>query len=360
MWPLGLPGFGSGSRWAQELWFLGSRVQAWYLWGTGLTALYHVESSRTRDQMCVSCMGGRFLPLSHQGSPKEFFLVGKSAWSFPSLTFPASLGWTHYLLCLYGPLRRTQTWAAQWLLPRCHWRLRNPAEWISEWQGPACGLPRRAGWPGGWAALRQRTPLQTLFPGPRYHPASVWLLKTPLEDLWEAPTCFPSSFLVYLCLFLITLTKDSTCEGFQELGSEVSSTPLLQPVSFCKLSEDLPEPRTSLPLAPREIGAGGRLHQGVTLNDIWKWELKRNMRGDWMERCRKQWKQRLILRPKGGVIQEAPGSGDPRGRGAAGEAGTALRLAALRGHVLVPVWLLAYWHSTLCWISDLPFTFAII
>ena len=43
-----------------------------------------------------------------------------------------------------------------------------------------------------------------------------------------------------------------------------------------------------------------------------------------------------------GVIQEAPGSGDPRGRGAAGETGTVLRLAALRGHVLVPVWLLTY------------------
>lgn len=52
-WPLGLPGFSSGSRWAQELWFPGSRVQAWYLWGTGLTGLCHMESSRTRDQMCL-------------------------------------------------------------------------------------------------------------------------------------------------------------------------------------------------------------------------------------------------------------------------------------------------------------------
>ena len=35
----------------------GSGAQAQYLWCTGLVALWHVGSSPTRDQTCVSCIG---------------------------------------------------------------------------------------------------------------------------------------------------------------------------------------------------------------------------------------------------------------------------------------------------------------
>lgn len=165
------------------MWFLGSGVQAWYLWGTGLTALCHVESSLTRDQMCVSCMGGQVLTTEPQGSSREFFLVEKSAWGFPSPTFPVSLGWTHHLLCLYGYLRRTQTWAACWLLPRCHWRLRNPAEWRCSaepsLQAPSWGwMARRAGCPeteDSSSDSASRAPLS-----PR---VCLGPLKTPLGDL---------------------------------------------------------------------------------------------------------------------------------------------------------------------------------
>ena len=66
----GCPGIGSGNRWARELWFPGSRGQAWYLRGTGLPALRHMESSRTRDQMCVSCVGRQTLTAEPPGKPQ--------------------------------------------------------------------------------------------------------------------------------------------------------------------------------------------------------------------------------------------------------------------------------------------------
>lgn len=136
----GCPGIGSGSRWARELWFLGSRVQAWYLWGTGLPALRHVESSPTRDQMCVSCVGRQLLTAEPPGKPQGVLLARKECLKLPSPTFPASLGQTHHRLCLCGHLRRMQTWAAQRLLSRCHWRLRNPAEWRRS-AGPSLRAP---------------------------------------------------------------------------------------------------------------------------------------------------------------------------------------------------------------------------
>ena len=40
---------------AQQLWLSGSRVQAQQLWRTGLAALWHVRSSRTRARTCVLC-----------------------------------------------------------------------------------------------------------------------------------------------------------------------------------------------------------------------------------------------------------------------------------------------------------------
>ena len=45
------------ARGLQWLWLLGSRAQAQQLWHTGLVALGHVGSSRTRDRTCVSCIG---------------------------------------------------------------------------------------------------------------------------------------------------------------------------------------------------------------------------------------------------------------------------------------------------------------
>ena len=45
-----------GTR-AQQLWLAGSRMQAQQLWRTGLVALRHVGSSRTRARTCVPCIG---------------------------------------------------------------------------------------------------------------------------------------------------------------------------------------------------------------------------------------------------------------------------------------------------------------
>ena len=54
-------GFSSCGMRAQQLWLAGSRVQAQQLWCTGLVALWHVGSSRTRDRTCVPCIG-RWIP----------------------------------------------------------------------------------------------------------------------------------------------------------------------------------------------------------------------------------------------------------------------------------------------------------
>ena len=63
-WLLPLQSMGSRcvglSSWdtrAQQLWLAGSRAQAQQLWCTGLAALRHVGSSRTRAWTCVPCIG---------------------------------------------------------------------------------------------------------------------------------------------------------------------------------------------------------------------------------------------------------------------------------------------------------------
>ena len=50
------------------MWLVGSRAQAQLLWCTGLVALQHVGSSRTRDQTCVPCIGRRIL---NHGATRE-------------------------------------------------------------------------------------------------------------------------------------------------------------------------------------------------------------------------------------------------------------------------------------------------
>ena len=55
----------------QQLWHMDSRVCT--VWCTGLVALWHMESSGTRDQMHVPCIGREILPLDHQGSPYTIF-----------------------------------------------------------------------------------------------------------------------------------------------------------------------------------------------------------------------------------------------------------------------------------------------
>ena len=42
---------------APQLWLVGSRAQAQQLWRTGLVALWHVGSSRTRHRTPVPCIG---------------------------------------------------------------------------------------------------------------------------------------------------------------------------------------------------------------------------------------------------------------------------------------------------------------
>ena len=60
---------------AQQLWVPGSRAQAQQLWCTSLVDPWHVGSSGTRDQTCVSCIHKVVsLPLSHQRSPRAHFL----------------------------------------------------------------------------------------------------------------------------------------------------------------------------------------------------------------------------------------------------------------------------------------------
>ena len=56
-----LQGFSSCSMWAQRLLLTGCRAQAQCLWHTGLVALWHVGSSRTRDGTRVSCIGKQVL-----------------------------------------------------------------------------------------------------------------------------------------------------------------------------------------------------------------------------------------------------------------------------------------------------------
>ena len=43
------------------VWLVGSKAQAQYLWCMGLVALWHIQSSQTRDQTCVSYIGRQIL-----------------------------------------------------------------------------------------------------------------------------------------------------------------------------------------------------------------------------------------------------------------------------------------------------------
>ena len=67
-WPLLLrstgsrhAGFSSCGTWAQQLWLTGSRAQDQQLWCTGLVALWHMGSSRTRARTPVPCIGRQIL-----------------------------------------------------------------------------------------------------------------------------------------------------------------------------------------------------------------------------------------------------------------------------------------------------------
>ena len=54
-------GFSSCGTQAQQLQLAGSRVQAQWLWRTGLVAPWHVGSSRTRNRTRVPCIGRQIL-----------------------------------------------------------------------------------------------------------------------------------------------------------------------------------------------------------------------------------------------------------------------------------------------------------
>ena len=63
LWSIGSRhmGFSSCGVQAQQLWLMGCRAQAQELWRTGLVALQHVRSSRTRPWTRVPCIGRRIL-----------------------------------------------------------------------------------------------------------------------------------------------------------------------------------------------------------------------------------------------------------------------------------------------------------
>ena len=64
-------GFSSCVTWAQQLWLMGSRVQAQQLWHTGLVAPWQVGSSQTRAQTRVPCIGKQIL---NHCAPREALL----------------------------------------------------------------------------------------------------------------------------------------------------------------------------------------------------------------------------------------------------------------------------------------------
>ena len=78
-WALGHPSFSSCSMWAQQ-WLLDSRAQAQQLWCMDLVSLQHVGSSWTfldlpRSNTYLLHWQVDSLPLSHQGNPRNIFLV---------------------------------------------------------------------------------------------------------------------------------------------------------------------------------------------------------------------------------------------------------------------------------------------
>ena len=76
LWSTGSRSAGSSNCGAQpqQLWLVGSRVQAQQLWRMGLVALQHVGSSRTRAQTCVPCIGRRILNHSRE-TPLQFLKI---------------------------------------------------------------------------------------------------------------------------------------------------------------------------------------------------------------------------------------------------------------------------------------------
>ena len=63
----------SGGSGLQPLWLPGSRARAQELWCTGLVALQHVRSSRTRNWTCVSCIGRHIFHLELNISILDLF-----------------------------------------------------------------------------------------------------------------------------------------------------------------------------------------------------------------------------------------------------------------------------------------------
>ena len=73
---------------AQQLWHAGPRVQAQQLWSTGLVALQHVGSSRTRAQTRAPALAGGFLTTAPPRKPLySSFLKKKRALLSLSTTF---------------------------------------------------------------------------------------------------------------------------------------------------------------------------------------------------------------------------------------------------------------------------------
>ena len=60
-WAVGHSDFSSCGTQTQQLWVVGSRVQAQQLWQMGLVAPWHVGSSQTRDQTNVPYIGRQIL-----------------------------------------------------------------------------------------------------------------------------------------------------------------------------------------------------------------------------------------------------------------------------------------------------------
>ena len=61
----------------QQLWLTGSRAQAQQLWCTGLVALWHVGSSRTRARTHAPCIGRQLLNLCVTREACRSILVGE-------------------------------------------------------------------------------------------------------------------------------------------------------------------------------------------------------------------------------------------------------------------------------------------
>ena len=88
-------GAGSGARGLQQLWLLGSRAQAQWLWFTGFTASWHGGPSWPRDQTHSSALAGGLFTTESPGKPRmnyKFRLRKKSSLlPGPIIAHPASV-----------------------------------------------------------------------------------------------------------------------------------------------------------------------------------------------------------------------------------------------------------------------------